>query len=313
MDNLTNFITTSSSNPRGLAYVAYGDPERYAQVKNKIRNEIDLGANKLSSYSPDLIKDSIFSSLKQIFTEYLNGKYAFISDTDISAYSSIFYSNIVSGIDSISSYSDTIIDELIISFSKKFSFIQESDSSQIITNLISYLNSSKVAKEALGFISALKEESTNDLTKIDSLPKDSVIRIPPTLSEEDFKSQGQTIFSYENDYLSSVSNLSDLIPSSIKNLLGYPTNSVITPSDSNGDGSINLKDSSFNNSIEQSSLFNNSIANLNLVAALNYDPNKDPFNPNEGSIYNLTPNLNVDGQGLVDSRSASGSAFREKA
>lgn len=312
MANLTNFITTSRSNPRGLAYVAYGDPERYAQVKNQIREEVDLGSSKLRNYSKELIEDCIFNSFKRIINSSFNKKYSFIADSDIKKYSSKTYIKIILAIDSISSYSDSIKEDLSLLLTREFIFINKNDSIEIINLLFQEMKGPNTPIEALGFVSDVEAEAFNDLTKLDSLPPESVIPLKASLNEEDFMSSGQTIFAYENDYLKSISNLADLIPNSIKNLIGYPTDSIEDPA-VNGDDSQNLKDSSFNKQQSESTLFTNSIANLNLVAALNYDPNKDPFNTNEGSIYNLTPSLNIEGKGLLDSNAELGSAFREKA
>lgn len=165
--------------------------------------------------------------------------------------------------------------------------------------------------EAINFIKILEqEEKTNDLIKIDSLPSNAVIQLKNNLDELDFKINGQTIFSYENDYIRSVSNVAELAASAIQNLVGYPTLSLDNPSEINGPDSINLNDTSFGRVENKSTLFTNSIANLNLVAALGYDENKDPFNPIENSIYNLTPNLNSNQTGLMDSRGELGTAFR---
>lgn len=165
--------------------------------------------------------------------------------------------------------------------------------------------------EVINFIRILEqEERTNDLVKIDSLPSNAILNLKNSLDESDFKINGQTIFSYENDYIRAVSNIAELVSSSIEYLKGYPTLSMENVSDANGSNSVNLKDTSFSKAENKSTLFTNSIANLDLVAALGYDEKNDPFNPTEESVYNLSPNLNSNKTGLMDSRGELGTAFR---
>lgn len=165
--------------------------------------------------------------------------------------------------------------------------------------------------EALGFIREVeKEEKTNDTLKIDSLPPSVVINLKNNLDNSDFKINGQTIFSYENDNTSSVTNLKELVSYSLDNLLGYPSLSIENPSEVNGENSSNLKDTSFGSYENKSTLFTNSIANLNLVAALQYDTLKDPFNPVEGSEYYLTDKINNSETRIMDIKGELGTAFR---
>lgn len=132
---MANFITSSRSNPRGLAYIAYGDPERYAQVKNQIKSDVYLSSSKLDSFSPELIKDCISDTLKEL----LQDKYSFISEQDIIASSEEIFNKIITEINSTSSYLDSVLNELLLFLNKKFSFISNEDSQEIMRKLFTYL------------------------------------------------------------------------------------------------------------------------------------------------------------------------------
>lgn len=101
--------------------------------------------------------------------------------------------------------------------------------------------------------------------------------------------------------------ISNLISSPLNSLAGYASNAIASPQDVNGENSININDVEMFRKTTQSTLFTSSIANLNLVAALRYDENMDPFNPGEGSIYNITANLD---SGTMDNLGNLGQAFR---
>lgn len=136
---MSNFITSSKSNPRGLAYVAYGDPERYAQIKNQIKGNSSLPSSKLDSFSPELIKDCIYLSLKEIFSSYKNSKYSFITSKDILDISEKIYQKMYFELNSISSYLDSVLTELLDFMHIKFSFISLEESEEIMRELFLYL------------------------------------------------------------------------------------------------------------------------------------------------------------------------------
>lgn len=304
---MANFITSSNSTPSGLAYVAYGDPERYAQVKNQILKEIDLSSSKLKTYNPQLVIDSIDNELKSIFSS----KYGFISSSDISKFSSNLYTKIVNEIDSISSYRDSIYSDLSLYLSSQFKFISSQEASIIISDLFNKLkgkNSSNSPAEIKSFPSLIDSEiSSNDLTKISSLPSNSVIDLVSSLLPGDFQSIGQSIQDFNNDPISTISNIASLASSAINGLTGYPSNAILSPSDANGKGAQNLSDSSQVSSNKGTELVSEALINLNLAFALAYDPNKDTFNPSESSIYNLSTTLT---SSSPDFTSNPGSNFR---
>lgn len=303
---MANYITSSSSTPRGLAFVAYGDPERYAQVKNQIRTEIDLGSSKLLSYNKDLLKDSIAIELKSVFEE----KYSFISENDIKSFSSNLYTKIITEIDSNSSYNDSIYSELSDFLVEKFPFISKIEATKIISNLFSRLrgkNSTNVPNEIISFPNTLDSETFNDLTKIDSLPSNSVIGLVDSLLPKDVQLNGQSIQSYLDDTLSTINNLGGIVSDAINGLIGYPSDAISSPTDANGEGAKNLSESSQTQNQKQSNLFGPSLLNLNLVQALKYDPNNDPFNPEKSQTFNVTSTLNST---QVDTLSEPGAAFR---
>lgn len=136
---MSNFITSSRSNPRGLAYVAYGDPERYVQVKNQIKGNSFLPSSKLDSFSPELIKDCIYIGLNEILSSYRDSKYSFITSQDIQKASNEIYERMYTRSNSISSYSDSIFVELLGFMRDKFSFISMDESQEIMKELFKYL------------------------------------------------------------------------------------------------------------------------------------------------------------------------------
>lgn len=303
---MANYITSSSSTPRGLAFVAYGDPERYAQIKNQIRTEVDLGSSKLLSYNKELLIDSITTELESIFNE----KYSFISEGEIRTFSSSLYTKIITEIDSNSSYSDSIYLELSDFLIEKFSFIVKTDATKIISNLFSRLrgkNSTNVPNEVISFPNTLDSEVFNDLTKIDSLPSNSVIGLVDSLLPGDIQISGQSIQSYLDDTLSTINNLGGIVSDAINGLIGYPSDAISSPSDANGEGAQNLSESFQVQNQKKSNLFAPDLLNLNLVQALKYDPNNDPFNPEKSQLFNVTSTLN---SSQVDTLSEPGAAFR---
>lgn len=283
---MTSFLTSSRSTPSGLAYVAYGDPERYAQVKNQILQEVDLSSSKLKTYNPQLVIDSINNELTSIF----NSRYSFISSSEISKFSSNLYNKIINEIDSISSYQDSIYSDLASYLSNQFKFIPIQESTIIISELFNKLkgiNSSNTPAEVTSFPSIMDSEiSSNDLGKIGSLPSNTIIDLATSLLPGDFQSIGQSIQSYINDPISAISNITDLASKAIAGLAGYPSDAAASPSDSNGEGAQNLSDSSQQKQNEGSKLAPPDILNFNLVAAVSRNDNRDPYSENSDYAIN---------------------------